>query len=134
MHAATRAVPGVLRGPADGDNRGIWDRGSRAATARLWRRGLVGLVEVIGAISRGRRFQFASEELILVLAILATELGDFLFQRGDLLFGHDMLTAPVAGLLPQFEILASQLRHFGRNSVTSCRKCVNQGGLVAETG
>ena len=110
MHAATRAVPGVLRGPADGDNRGIWDRGGRAADraavaarSRRARRG-------DWSDGRGRRFQFASEELILVLAILAAELGDFLFQRGDLLFGHGMLTAPVAGLLPQFEILASQLR------------------------
>ncbi len=103
-------------------------------TARPWWRGLVGLVEVIGAIGRGRHFRFASEELILELAILAAELGDFLFQRGDLLFDHGMLTAPVAGLLPQFEILASQLRHFGRNSVTSCRRCASQGGSVAETG
>ncbi len=69
-------------------------------TARLWRRGLVRVGEVIVAIGRGRRLRFASEQLILELAILAAELGDFLFQRGDLLFGHGMLTALVAGLLP----------------------------------
>ena len=103
-------------------------------TAGLRPGSLVGVVEVIGAIGRGRRFRFASEELILELTILAAKLGDFLFQRGDLLFGHGMLTAPVAGLLPQFEILASQLRHFGRNSVTSCRRCASQGGSVAEAG
>jgi hypothetical protein len=89
--------------------------GPRSATPltaglRLWR--VVGIVQLIGAIGR-RRFRLAAEELILELTILAAKLGDFLFQLGDPLLGHGVLTAPIAGLVPEFEVLASQLRHFG---------------------
>src|SRR3974377_127566 len=81
------------------------------AGLRLW--SVVGVVQLIGAIGRRRRFRLAAEELILELTILAAKLGDFLFQLGDLLLGRGVLTAPIAGLVPQFEVLASQLRYVG---------------------
>ena len=67
----------------------------------------------MGAIGRRRRFRLAAEELILELTILAAKLGDFLLQLGDPLLGRSVLAAPIAGLLPEFEVLAPQLRHFG---------------------
>jgi hypothetical protein len=45
--------------------------------------------------------------LILELTILAAKLGDFLFQFGDPLLGRCVLAAPLAGLLADFEVLAS---------------------------
>ena len=62
---------------------------------------------MIGAIGRRRCFRLAAEELILELTILAAKLGDFLFQLSDPLFGGGVLTAPIAGLLPEFKVLAS---------------------------
>ena len=62
---------------------------------------------MIGAIGRRPRFRLAAEELILEPTILAAKLGNFLFQLGDPLFGNGVLSAPIAGLLPEFEVLAS---------------------------
>src|SRR5271157_2745056 len=89
---------------------GPWTATPLTTGLRFW--SVVGVVQSIGAIGRRRRFRLAAEELILKLALLAAKLGDLLFQLGDSLLGHSVLTAPVAGLLPEFEVLASQLRHF----------------------
>jgi hypothetical protein len=43
----------------------------------------------------------------LELTIFAPKLGDFLFQLGDPLLGRSVLAAPIAGLLAEFEVLAS---------------------------
>ena len=45
-------------------------------------------------------------------AILAAEGCDLVFQLGDPELGRGVLTAPITGLLAQFEVLAPQLRDF----------------------
>src|SRR5205823_8921412 len=60
----------------------------------------------------GRCLGLAAEESILELAILAAKVDDFLFPLGDPLLGRGVLTAPVTGLLTQFEVLSSQVRDF----------------------
>jgi hypothetical protein len=47
--------------------------------------------------------------LVLELAILTAKLCDLVFQLGDPLLGRGVLTSPIPGLLPQLEVLASQL-------------------------
>ena len=87
---------------------------SLTASGRLGRGRLLLLaVEVIGAVPRRSLFALRSEELALELAILTAKLFDLLFQLGDPLLGRGVLTPPITGLLPQFEIVTSQLRDLG---------------------
>ena len=69
-------------------------------------------LEAIGAVPRRSFFALSAEELVLELAILTAKLCDLLFQLGDPLLGRGVLTPPITGLLPQFEVVASQLRDF----------------------
>ncbi len=77
------------------------------------RLGLTRIVELIGSIAVGLLFRFASESLGLEFAVLALEVFDFLFQLDKAAAGLGMHALPVAGLLPQFEILAPQPCHLG---------------------
>jgi hypothetical protein len=46
--------------------------------------------------------------LVLKLAIVTAKLCEFLFQFSDPLLGRSVLTPPITGLLPQFEVVTPQ--------------------------
>ena len=80
--------------------------------AWLGRLGLVGVVELIGPIPVALLFRFAPKRLGLELAVLASEVFDFLFQLDNAPARLGMHALPVPGLLPQFEILSPQSGDF----------------------
>ena len=71
------------------------------------------VIEVVGAIVARRGLGASSEEIGLELPLLAFELFDSLFQGGDAAQGIAMATLPIADLLAQFEVLASQALDLG---------------------
>ena len=65
-------------------------------------------LKAIGAVPTRSLFALSAEELVLELAIFTAKLRDLLFQLGDLLLGRGVLTPPITGLLPQFEVVTPQ--------------------------
>ena len=67
---------------------------------------------MIGAIRGGLFFAFLSKELSLQFLVFAAEMFDFSLQLLNPLHGSGMLAFPIAGLLPQFQVLPPQIVHF----------------------
>jgi hypothetical protein len=74
---------------------------------------ILGILQVIGAIVSRLGFGASSEQIGLELALLAFELFDLPFQRGDAVEGIAMTRLPISGLLAEFEVLALQAIDFG---------------------
>ena len=66
---------------------------------------LLGILQVIGAILAGLLFRFATEKVSLEFADFAAQKLQFLVHFFEALAGSSMHALPIAGLLPQFQIL-----------------------------
>ncbi len=74
---------------------------------------VLGIIQVIGAITSRRVLGAFPEEIRLEFAFFPFELFDFLLQLGDAEQGIAMATLPIAGLLAQFEVLSFETLDFG---------------------
>jgi hypothetical protein len=67
---------------------------------------VLGIVQVIRAITPRRGLGAAPEKVSFELTFFTFDLFDFLFQLGDALQGIAMATSPIADLLAELEVLA----------------------------
>jgi hypothetical protein len=106
--------------------------------ASLERRGKLLIVilafEVIRAIPSRGFFALSTEELILELAILTTELFDLGFEVLGAMHRPSMLSLPISDLLPQFEILAPQAGDFLTQLGNLAPKLPYQLGQISRLG
>jgi hypothetical protein len=73
----------------------------------------VRILQMVRAVPRGLLFRFATEELILQPAGLGPQALILLLQNREAFQGLGVHTLPIAGLLPQFEVLPMHVRHLG---------------------
>jgi hypothetical protein len=74
---------------------------------------VLGIIQVIGAISSRRGLGALPEQIRFELAFFPFELFDVLLQLGDPLEGVAMATLPISGLLAEFEVLSFEALDFG---------------------
>jgi hypothetical protein len=102
--------------------------------ARTLGRGVGRVVKFIGAIAPGLLLGAATKPFGLQLADLATELFVFLFQGRHTLHGIGVAAPPIAGLLPQFQILTPQSGYFGAQLIHFCQEPRNQRRQICACG
>jgi hypothetical protein len=67
---------------------------------------VLGIIEVIGAITSSRGLGASPEEIGFELAFFTFEAFDFMLQRGDTLHSIAMATFPIGSLLTELEVLS----------------------------
>jgi hypothetical protein len=87
---------------------------------------VLGIVQVIGAITPRRFLGAFPEEVRLEFAFFPLELFDFLLQLSDAAEGLAMETLPIARLLTQFEVLALESREFAAQLVDFLAPLIHQ--------
>jgi hypothetical protein len=73
---------------------------------------LLGIIQVIGAITSRRGLGALPEEIRFELTFFPFELFDVLLQLGDPSQGIAMATLPISGLLAEFEVLSFEALDF----------------------
>jgi hypothetical protein len=94
--------------------------------------GLLGILQVIGAILAGLLFRFATEKVSLEFADFAAQKLPFLVHFFEALAGTSMHALPIAGLLPQFEILPPQAVNRQTQSVVLGQQPCRQNRRIAD--
>jgi hypothetical protein len=74
---------------------------------------VLGIVQVMGAITSSRGLRAFPEEIRFELAFFPFELFDLLLQLGDPSQGIAMATLPISGLPAEFEVLSFETLDFG---------------------
>jgi len=107
------------------------------------RRGLAGLavtpkfglvvrrvLQIIGAVAARLLLGAASKAFRLQFAVLAAKEFVLLLQGGNSLNGTRVPTAPISGLLTQWEILTAEIGDFGPQLINLSQESSDQGGQI----